>query len=74
MLFDKKVKFKSTYCEEYKKPWPNVIASLLPKTLPHLKKGCDVLRMEVKAAGVGELDGKEVEYSDIRVFVTRPKK
>lgn len=61
--------FKSKYEEKYKKG-VMVKADCLPKKpMPHMTKDSKIIGIELKAAGVGYIGEKRVEYQDLRIFV-----
>jgi hypothetical protein len=62
------MKPKIIYEESYRQPWPALKDEYLPD-LKHLNKGAKVVGAQVMRMGVMERDGRQVEFSDIRVYI-----
>lgn len=71
-----KPKFEILYEEKYfaRQIW--VPEHALPKitALPHLHSDLHVRAIEIKASGSCLLDGKELEYQDVRIYVSTKDK
>jgi hypothetical protein len=62
------MKEKILYQEKYKKGAMRVRRELLPDTLPYMAKGGKIHAMFIQSAGTCTLDGKELEFQDVRVY------
>lgn len=62
------MKEKILYQEKYKKGSMRVRAELLPETLPYMAKGAKIHAMFIQSAGRCTLDGKQLEFQDVRVY------
>lgn len=62
------MKEKITYQEKYKLHKMLISQDRLP-VLNHLNDDFVVVHAELRSAGICELDGKELEFNDIRVYV-----
>jgi hypothetical protein len=70
-----KLKYKETYRETYRPREAWVRKDKLPTTLPHLCAEAQLEAIELRAAGHCELDGRKMEFQDLRVYsiiVERP--
>ena len=67
------MKTRQLYIEKYKKPYP---ASKDPSLGSNglLAPGFDTKRVEMSARGVVEVDGVEMEFIDLRVYIAENRK
>lgn len=64
--------FKQTHISTYRPLAAWLRKDLLPLTLPHiLKAGSRIEGVELRAFGYCLLDGVEMEFQDLRVYVTK---
>ena len=61
-------KEKYTYRETYKKPYLRFLRDKFP-VAKHLTEGSVIVDAALMAAGRVEVDGKDLEYHDIRIFI-----
>lgn len=62
--------FKQFYKQTYRPLVAWIRKDLLPPTLPHLLTGFKIEAIELRAAGRCQLDGKELEFQDLRVYTS----
>lgn len=72
----KAFKFEMRYSEKYKKGGAVIKKECLPKAkhLPFIESDSagEIIRAEILEAGVGQVDGKRVEYQVIKIFMETP--
>ena len=62
------MKEKITYSEKYRKPYPVLREDDLP-VLNNINEGFKCTRAVIKEAGKVIINGKEMEYQDMRVYI-----
>lgn len=58
-----------TYKQTYKPGTMVVSRDLLPERLPYMASNAKLVDLEVKAAGKIMIDGENLEFQDVRVYV-----
>lgn len=66
------MKEKIKYQEKYRKGSMSVRKELLPEAMPYMSKGTKIHAMFIQSAGTCTLDGKELEFQDVRVYSIPP--
>lgn len=62
------MKDRIIYREAYKKG-TTVWEGVNYPTIPHIKPEFDVTRVDLLAAGTMQMDGEEIQYQDVRIYV-----
>ena len=66
------MKEKITYQEKYRKGTMSVRLELLPESFPYMSKGTKIHAMFLISAGRCTLNGKELEFQDVRIYTLPP--
>lgn len=62
-------KSRVLYEETYRKGQASIRKDLLPERLPHFAAGTKLVSMELRKAGLVEIDGEELEFQELYVLV-----
>ena len=71
--FNKKPSWVENVCIKYHARKSFLRPESTPNVLPFMHNGATVDCIEWRADGHGVLDGKEVEFCDVRIYMNAPK-